>query len=175
MHLVSPGCTSAARQAVTVVKPIITQNGNILSSNFTTGNQWYLNGTAISGATGQTFTPTQSGSYQVDVPLSNGCTAQSDNLVYIIFDATSGNDIGLTVFPIPANGQLNAVFAVKDAANMNLSLVNSGGQPVYSDQKALPAGNFSTVIDVSQLPPGTYALKLLLNQKKYTRKVIINR
>jgi Subtilase family/GEVED domain/Secretion system C-terminal sorting domain len=173
MHLVSPGCASAARQAVTLVKPIITQNGSVLSSNFTTGNQWYLNGTAISGATGQTFTPTQSGSYQADKPLSNGCTAQSNTLVYVIFDGI--NDIGLTVFPVPANGQLNAVFAAKDAANMNLSLVNSGGQPVYSAQKALPAGNFSTVIDVSQFPSGTYVLKLLLNQKKYTRKVIIER
>jgi hypothetical protein len=176
MHLMSPGCASAAKQAVTVINPIITQNGNLLSSNFATGNQWYLDGAAISGATSQTYAPTQSGNYRVDIPLSNGCTAQSANFVYVVLSANPGaNDIGLTLFPVPANGQLNVVFAAKEAASMDLSLVNSGGQPTYSEQKALPAGNFSTVIDVSQLPPGTYILKLLLNKKKYTRKVIVDR
>ena len=176
MHLTSPGCASTAKQAVTVINPIITQNGTILSSNFTTGNQWYLDGVAIGGATGQAYIPIQSGNYRVDIPLSNGCTAQSANFVYVVLSANPGaNDIGLTLFPVPANGQLNVVFAAKEAASMDLSLVNSGGQPTYSEQKALPAGNFSTVIDVSQLPPGTYVLKLLLNQKKYTRKVIIDR
>jgi hypothetical protein len=176
MQLVSPGCASAAKQAVTVINPIITQNGNILSSNFTSGNQWYLDGVAIGGAAGQSYTPAQSGNYRLDVSLSNGCIAQSANFVYVMLSANPGaNDIGLTLFPVPANGQLNVVFAAREAASMDLSLVNSGGQPAYSEQMALPAGNFSTVIDVSQLPPGTYVLKLLLNQKKYTRKVIIER
>lgn len=176
MVVTSPGCNSASRVAVTVNKPVITQNATVLSSNFTTGNQWYLNGVAINGATNQTYSPVQSGNYRVDVTLSGGCAAQSDNFTYIINSPASGtDDIGLSVFPVPANNQLSVVFASKAAADMKLSLVNSAGESGYSLSQSVPVGNFGTVLDVSHIVPGTYVLKLLLDQKIYTKKVIIER
>ncbi|HTI59831.1 S8 family serine peptidase [Mucilaginibacter sp.] len=175
IHLVSPGCASATKQSVSVAKPVITQNGNILSSNFTSGNQWYLNNAAISGATGQTYAAAQSGNYRVDIILSNGCVSQSDNFVYVNTSVSSDNDIGLAVFPVPADGQLNVVFAAKAASALTLSLVNSAGHTNYSAQQQLAAGNFSTIINTGHLPPGTYILKILLGNKKYARKIIIDR
>ena len=176
VHLKSPGCASAVKQAVTVSKPMVTQNGTTLSSSFAAGNQWYLNGIAIFGATGQTFSPTKSGTYRVDATLNSGCISQSDNFVYVIVSKNPGdNDIGLTVFPIPANGLLNVVFAAKTTTTLNMSLINSAGQLNYTENDALSAGNFSTVINVSNLTPGTYILKLLLGQKEYTRKITIDR
>ena len=174
--LSSPGCNSVSRIAVPVDKPGITQNGTILTSSFPTGNQWYLNGVAINGATNQNYSPVQSGNYRVDVTLGNGCITQSDNFTYIINSPTSGTDeIGLTLFPIPANGQLHVVFAAKAAASMKMSLINSAGQTDYNAAQSIPVGNFSTVIDVSHIAPGTYVLKVLLDQKVYARKVIIDR
>lgn len=176
VQLKSPGCASLVKQAVTISKPVITQSGTTLSSNFATGNQWYYNGIAISGATGQTYSPTQSGNYRVDVTLSNGCIAQSDNFVYVILAINPGNnDIGLVVFPVPADNQLNVVFAAKTAVTLNLSLINSAGQTDYSEKQMLAAGNFSTVINTGNIAPGTYVLKILLGQKLYTRKIIIDR
>jgi hypothetical protein len=180
IKLKSPGCASAAKQVVALIKPAITQNGTILSSNIASGNQWYFNGNAISGATGQTYAATRSGNYRVDVSLGSGCISQSANFVYVILAVNPGsdNDIGLVVFPIPtttANNQLNIVFSAKTATTLDLSLINSAGQTDYSNKQALAAGNFSTVIDVSHMVPGTYVLKILLGQKVYSRKVIINR
>jgi hypothetical protein len=176
IQLKSPGCGSVVRQAVTVTKPVVTQTGNILSSSAALNNQWYLNGNLIAGATGQTYTPTQSGNYEVYVTLNNGCIAQSDNFVYVILSKNPGeNDIGLAVFPIPANNQLNVVFAAKTAVALNLSLINSIGQIAYSEKNMLPGGNFSTVIDVGNFAPGTYVLRILLGQKYYNRKIIIDR
>jgi hypothetical protein len=176
MVVSSPGCNSASRVAVPVNKPLITQNGTVLSSNFTIGNQWYLNGIAINGATNQTYTPVQSGNYRVDVTLGSGCTAQSASFTYIINSPTSGtDDIGLNVFPVPANNQLSVVFAAKAAANMKMTLVNSAGETGYSLSQSIAGGNFGTVLDVSHMASGTYVLKLLLDQKVYTRKVIIER
>jgi hypothetical protein len=176
IHLKSPGCGSIARQAVTVTRPVITQTGTTLSSSFVSNNQWYLNGNPISGATGQTYNPMQSGTYRVDATLGSGCISQSDNFTYVILAIGPGeNDIGLTVFPIPANNQLNVVFAAKTATALNMSLINSGGHIAYSQKQSLPQGNFSALINVGELAPGTYVLKIILGQKIYARKIIIDR
>ncbi len=176
IHLQSPGCSSTVKQAVTVGKPTITQIGTVLNSNFAANNQWYLEGAPIQGATGQTFSPTQSGNYRVDVTLGSGCTAQSDNFVYVILPTNpADNDIGLVVFPVPANDKLNVLFAAKTATILNLSLINGAGETNYSEKQYLPAGNFSTLLNVGKLTPGIYALKIQLGQKVYTRKITIVR
>lgn len=176
IRLKSPGCASASRQAVPVTKPVITQNGTTLSSSATADNQWYLNGTAIAGATGQTYSPVQSGNYQVTVSLANGCVARSDNFAYVILPENPGeNDIGLTVFPNPASTQLNVLFAAKSTVNVNLSLINAIGENEYTEKVVLNGGNFSTLIDVSKFAPGNYVLKVLYNSRLYTRKILIVR
>ncbi|HEY4198203.1 MAG TPA: S8 family serine peptidase, partial [Mucilaginibacter sp.] len=176
IHLKSPGCASTERQAVVVTKPVITQDGTTLSSNFSTGNQWYFNGVIIAGATGQTYLPTLSGTYRVDVTLSNGCISQSDNYIYVRqLTSADGSDIGLVVFPNPANNLLNVVFAAKANAAVALSLVNIAGQAAYTQKLTSAAENFSTSINVGNYAPGTYVLKILLDGKLYSRKVIITR
>jgi hypothetical protein len=175
IHLRSPGCASAVRQAVPVTKPVITQNGTTLSSSSATSNQWYQNGAIIAGATGQTYLPAQSGNYRVDVTLSNGCIAQSDNYVYVILPAADGSDIGLAIFPNPANTLLNVIFAAKANTVLNLSLINIIGQAAYTQKGTLTGGNFSTLINVGNYAPGTYVLKILLGGKLYSRKIIITR
>ena len=176
VQLKSPGCASASRQAVPVTKPVITQNGTTLSSSAATNNQWYLNGTLIPGATGQTYLPTLSGNYQVAVSLANGCVALSDSFAYVILSANPGeNDIGLTVFPNPANSQLYVLFAAKSTVNVNLSLINAIGESAYTDKLVLNGGNFSALIDVSKFAPGNYVLRLLYNSKLYSKKIVIVR
>jgi hypothetical protein len=73
------GCTSAAGTTNVVVNatpatPTITPGGSttfcaggsvLLTSNSATGNQWYLDGNPIAGATAQTFNATASGNYTI--------------------------------------------------------------------------------------------------------------
>jgi hypothetical protein len=177
MQVQSSGCSSAARQAVSISKPVITQTANTLNSNFATGNQWLLNGNTIKGATNATYDPLQSGNYQVAVTLASGCVALSDSFTYARTVTNAGNatDIGLAVFPVPANTQLNVVFVAKAAGDLNISLVNSVGQIIYTNKQSVPQGNFSTVINVAGQLPGAYVLKILLGQKVYARKILISR
>jgi hypothetical protein len=177
IKLKSAGCQSAAKLPVPLTKPVITQNGNILNSNFSFGNQWYLNGNAIAGATNPSYVPLQSGNYTVQVILNSSCVIQSDNFVYVVLANSPGTntDIGLVVFPVPASSQLNVIFAAKTNENLTLSLINAAGSIVYNSEQAIAAGNFSTVIDVSNQPPGGYILKILLGQKVYDAKIIILR
>lgn len=177
MQVKSLGCASAAKQAVTISKPAIAQNGAVFTSNFTTGNQWYVNGNAITGATGQTHTATQSGNYQLKVALSSGCIAESDNLVYLLPSNSSGNnnDIALAAYPSPANSQLNVFFAVKDNNKVSVNLLNSAGTSYYYSKQDASAGSFSTAINVADKAPGTYILKIIIGDKIYSRKVLIVR
>lgn len=57
--------------------PSFSINGNQLTSNSTTGNQWYFNGTLIPGATNQTYSATQTGNYSVSVTNMSGCISTS--------------------------------------------------------------------------------------------------
>jgi Secretion system C-terminal sorting domain len=57
---------------------VICGTGSVgLRSPAATGNQWYKNGVAIAGATQQTFSATQAGSYTVTVADGSGCFASS--------------------------------------------------------------------------------------------------
>jgi len=74
------GCQSPVSNSLSITvnpipsTPAITQNGNILTSSAATGNQWFLNGVVITGATSQTYTPAASGNYTVQV-MQNNCTS----------------------------------------------------------------------------------------------------
>ncbi|MES2426488.1 MAG: S8 family serine peptidase [Bacteroidota bacterium] len=173
----SAGCTAVARQAVTVTKPAVTQTGTTLTSNAASGNQWYLDGKLIEGATGQTYLPQQSGNYQVAITQSTGCVTLSDNFAYAIVALHPGTDtdIGLVVFPQPANKQFNVVFVAKTADKLTLSLINTTGAIAYTKTQDMAAGNFSTIINVANLSPGTYVLKAVVGTKVYAKKVLIIR
>jgi hypothetical protein len=177
VKLKSAGCASAGRTPVTLTKPVITQNGSILNSNSAAGNHWYLNGTVIPGATSASYSPIQSGNYSVGVILNTSCEVMSDPFMYALVakNPSNGTDIGLAVFPVPTTGLLNVVFAAKADNNLTLSLINAAGLTVYKNEKAITAGDFSTVVDGSKVAPGTYVLKVQIGQKIYSNKVIIIR
>ena len=84
------GCQSASSGATSVTvnpipsTPAITPSGStntcdnlLLTSDSASGNQWYLNGNPIGGASNQTYTATASGNYTVVVTASGCSSAQS--------------------------------------------------------------------------------------------------
>ncbi len=76
------GCTGTSLEVVVTVnplppQPIITSANNILSSTPAVSYQWSLNGTSISGATNETYTPLSGGSYTVTITDANGCMSTS--------------------------------------------------------------------------------------------------
>ncbi|MCC8425093.1 S8 family serine peptidase [Mucilaginibacter sp. UR6-11] len=177
IQLKSAGCKSAARLPVSLSRPVITQSGTTLTSSFAGGNQWYLDGRPIDGATGQTFMALQSGNYQVMVTINSGCALLSDVFKYALTALHPGTDtdIGLVTFPEPASQQLNVVFTAKTADNLTLSLIQSNGALAYTKTQTISAGNFSTVINVGNLAAGAYVLKVVLGSKVYAEKVLIMR
>ncbi|MBL7777539.1 MAG: T9SS type A sorting domain-containing protein [Chitinophagales bacterium] len=106
------GCSSAPASVsvqvnVSPSKPVITVSGNVLNSNATQGNQWWLNNIPLSGANAQTYTAVQSGWYKVSVTNVAGCSAVSDS-VYVLISSLSngGSDNSWVVYPNPTTGEL---------------------------------------------------------------------
>ncbi len=63
----------------TPVKPLITLEGSVLISTSESNNQWYLAGTPIDGATGQSYDVVEDGTYSVRVEV-NGCYSFSNEI-----------------------------------------------------------------------------------------------
>jgi hypothetical protein len=178
IKLKSAGCPSSARQAVTIKQPAITQNGTVLSANFSSGNQWYLNDTAIPAATDATYIPLKTGIYHLVVSIGgSSCQLLSDKFVYVLVGSGQGSnsEIGLVLFPVPASSLLNIIFAAPAAGTLTLSFINASGQKVTTSSQAIAAGNFNTVLNVANLPPGSYVLQIGLGQKVYKSKLVIGR
>src|SRR5205085_3910810 len=83
-----------------------------LTSSSATGNQWFLNGNAINGATANTYSATASGNYTVIV-TSNGCASAASA-------ATS-----VTVNPVPSTPTINAGGPTTFCAGSSVTLTSS--------------------------------------------------
>ncbi len=153
--ITSNSSTATSFVSVTVnplpATPVISQNGNMLSSSASSGNQWYLNGNTIDGAIDATFTPTEAGDYTVQVTDANGCVSASSNVISFTTDIEPLNSTVLTVYPNPAYEQLFLKGDVISAGNYETIIYNAFGQVVLS------AIN-TQVIDVATLAAGMYVV-----------------
>jgi hypothetical protein len=104
--VIQGGCTSSLSNNVTLnalplpATPVITVVGNVFTSSATTGNQWFRDGQAITGATGQNYTATMNGSYTVSVTVNN-CTSAPSQAVQ--FTTTAVGTIGNAAFTVSPN------------------------------------------------------------------------
>lgn len=119
----SNGCVDTDNITITVNSlptPSISQSGAILSSNYTTGNQWYLDGVLINGATDQNYTATTSGVYTVEVTTASGCTATSTGYTFLSTGLIDAQDMGITIYPNPSTGVINIKGDFEEATLINL-------------------------------------------------------
>jgi hypothetical protein len=175
------GCPGTARTAVTATTetaPVITINGNVLTSNFTSGNQWYRGDTVITGSTAQTDTAIYSGNYKTIVLDANtGCSLPSNTINFL---STGTNDIngwlvGLTVSPNPNTGVFQLEFGVTTEANTNIVLLNTLGQKVYEEDHSNFIGTYNSTINAGYLASGMYVLKIIHGTSTYVRKILVKK
>ncbi|HWK04565.1 MAG TPA: S8 family serine peptidase [Puia sp.] len=158
--------------ATTGTAPVITLSGKVLTSTAAASYQWYVNGTLIPGATGETDTAIVTGSYTVVATDTFGCSQASNVIKYA---SGSGGAISLAVYPNPSSGVFKVNFVINTADNVSVSLYNYLGQEVYVQNYGSFSGFFNNEISAGNLASGVYALKVLVGKKTYSQKVLIIR
>ncbi len=148
--------------------PSITQNSDMLVSSSSTGNQWYVDGSIIPGATGQSYIPQQNGTYQVSFTDQYNCTSPlSDpfDVNWVSIENISSTD-ELKIFPNPASG-ICTITGIPVNSRFTIRITTSAGNPM------LEVDNMSR-INVSSLENGLYLLTIWMeNEPSVTKKLLI--
>ena len=159
------GCTSAASAATSVTvnpipaTPTITPGGPTtfcaggsvtLTSSSASGNQWFLNGNPIGGATNQTFGANASGNYTVTITAS-GCTSAPSAVTTV------------TVNPNPDATITAPASVVAGSTGNTASVANAGAGATYNwsiSNGTITAGTGTNSITFTAGAAGTLTLNV---------------
>ena len=167
-----PGPRAAVTPTSEPAPTITISNTNVLTSSSDSGNQWYLNDSALTNATNPTYTASFAGTYYTVVTDSvTGCALISNKIVY----NRAGGGIGLTAYPNPSNGSFLVQFSTTTAANTAVEIFDVLGQKVYEAQYPNFVGFFSQQIDALYLASGVYVLKVVNGGNSYIDKLLIKK
>jgi hypothetical protein len=156
--------------------PVITASWASLSSDAPAGNQWYLEGTMIPGATGQYYIATQIGHYW-DVVTLNGCSSDTSNHIYILIIGIQDKNTGTLVdlYPNPGDGLFLLQVLTKQAMTFDIAVYNNLGVNIRSFNHFNVNSSMSQILDLSSEPAGVYTIILRTNDGIITRKLVINK
>lgn len=155
------GCISSQSQGVNLTvnpiptSPVISPSSNqsicagqfvLLSSSATSGNQWYLNGNAISGATSVTYPASTAGIYTIKT-TQNSCTS------------AISNSVSVTVNQVPAAPSISPSGTVSTCSGIAIQFTSSsasGNQWYFNN--AVISGATGQAFSTAQ--PGSYTVKV---------------
>jgi hypothetical protein len=153
--------------------PVITQHVDTLFSSANTGNQWYLNGAIIPGATGNEHIAVYSGTYSVVVTV-NGCSSVPSNGILVLPVSVTGleteNSIG--IYPNPNNGQFELKIETLENSVYMLEIFDSRGRIILKEEEIFINGKYSKQFDLKNTPAGSYLI-VLRTGGRIARKMFI--
>ena len=156
-------------------KPLVNASGNTLSSSAASGNQWYWNGTAVSGATSQVYqVPVGNpGNYWTIVTL-NGCSSDSSNHVYVAGVGVQDNEeLTFVVYPVPNDGRFTITMSALAGGKIDIQVINDLGVTIFSEKDIPARSNFTKSLDLRPLPAGVYTVLVSNNAGKASRRIIV--
>ena len=171
----SSGCSTNALTDVEVVvnslpdAPVVSLDFDVLSASGPGAFQWFLNGTAVSGATGSELTTTSNGVYTVSTTNANGCSATSEPFTVSTVGMDEAFSSEFAVFPNPNNGQFTIQLVQTPNSVAHYTLHDATGRLVQQQNLT----NVSTTVTVADARTGMYFLQVVQNGVTRTERVVI--
>ncbi|MES2284147.1 MAG: metallophosphoesterase [Bacteroidota bacterium] len=158
--------------------------------------QWKKDGLNITGATNATYTANSSGEYQVKIIQGaavawsaltkitvNSCTRGADDIILQYDASNTTSDVAsdvfhVNVYPNPSTGLFSFELSIEDIpkGSLDIKVVNSLGQAVYTKPAEHISGNIKETIELSStLPAGIYILQLTIGKKTENTRVLLTR
>jgi len=145
--------------------PVISQNGNVLTSSAPSGNQWYNSSGIIIGATNTTYGIPSSDNYSCIVTLQ-GCSSDTSNVINALFTGLSSleNINSIAIYPNPFSSQVT--FKTDNLLNnATLTVYNCFGQTVKEIKNI---SGLTVTLFRDNLPSGLYFVRLTEGNKIIT-------
>ena len=155
-------------------KPVITISGGdtetvTLTSSATVGNQWYLNGAALTNATNATLAATSKGLYKVKVTVDDCVSEFCDETALVVTGDIPTSFKQVSVYPNPAGNYLELRGIEGELTNTQLfDLTGRANMIVFEKNGDVHRAN------VQHVTNGVYLLKLTVGNKIHQIKVIKN-
>jgi subtilisin-like proprotein convertase family protein len=169
---ITPGTCQSITVTQTTVNTAATLSAGILAASQNGAQyQWIncANGSAIAGATSQTYIPTVNGNYAVQV-TTNGCTDTSACIAYNVVGVEDLNGMDIQLYPNPTSGIITISFG-KMATIQTLTVTDVTGRLVRNEQ-AFTAQSME--IDLSRESKGVYFMNIQMGGQFKTLKITKN-
>ncbi len=181
---------------------MITTTQQALTSSYTSGNQWFLNGVLIEGAIQQSIQPKESGTYKTEISL-DGCITSAEvefNFIPETIDPAPGTEENeddseettpdeeilpqqpepeTTSFPAIIQISPNPVIetALLEISNTfqnvtKVSIISSLGQLMGYVELQQLSEKKIGILQLADYPSGIYIVQIICGSKVYERKII---
>jgi hypothetical protein len=156
--------------------PILTQNGNLLTSSPADFYQWQFNTVDIPGATNQSYTVSQSGYHTIIVTDTNGCFASATMYVDVTGIGDLIYDSNFSVYPNPSAGKfiIEVIPSHLQVSESLIKITNTVGQVVFSENGNRLSINGKMEVDLTDQDNGIYFVEIRTNQFTMLQKIIIS-
>ncbi len=95
-----------------------------------------------------------------------------DDKILIKRTIIDAEGISIKVYPNPAYDILNLEFSIKETSNVRICLYNFLGQRIF-ESSDIANGDFTKSEEIHFLPAGVYMIHIAVNDKIYSRSIII--
>ncbi len=172
LEVTNDGC-SAISEPITIdlyemVSPIISIEGNSLTTSEYQSYQWFLDGNPIENGTEMNLFIEESGNYMVEVIDKNTCVLQSE-LVFVLYTPTQQIDHANRIMVYPNPSAAHLYIQLNKLKIDYINVYNTLG--VQTLQVKKPPSELK--INVSDWIAGLYFVKFQSGDKIYTKQIIV--
>jgi photosystem II stability/assembly factor-like uncharacterized protein len=175
------GCSSLFSPAFSVIvnpipeTPIVTNVGNLLISTTPVGNQWYYNGTLITGAIGQVYDASLSGyGYFWTMVTLEGCSSDTSNHILMTLGVDTHLSSAISVYPVPNDGRYNVSINTGSGETFSISVYDCIGVKIYEETNVVVDHSLQKMIDLRPLPDGVYMMMFENSRNCLVKKIVVN-